>query len=121
MINRVFSGIGLSLFIALALLGWKYREQVSQVALLTKDLTHYQRALEIQTQATELVQQERAHLEKVLAEREKNRQEEQAQTYALRSDIERLRRENDEIEKWATQRVPSAVIERLRQRSAGNH
>lgn len=119
--KKVFLGISFTLLIALAVLGWQYREQVAQAATLRGNLAQYQRALINQQQAAARLRQERDQLERVLADREKAKQEVQAQAHALRSDIDRLRREHDDVEKWATQRVPDAVIERLRQRPAGSH
>jgi len=119
--KKLWLGVGLSLLAALAFLGWQYREQVAQVATLQANVAQYQRALNSEQQATQRLRQERNHLEQVLAEREQARQQVQEQARALRGEIDRLRREHEDVEEWAGQRVPGAVIERLRNHSTGSN
>ena len=119
--KKLWLGIGLSLLAALAFLAWQYREQVAQVATLQANMAQYQSALSSQQQANNRLREERNHLEQVLAAREQARQQVQTQARQLRSEIDRLRQEHEEVDEWAGQRVPAAIVERLRNHPTGSH
>jgi len=112
--KKLWLGLVLALVATIGAVIWQYRAQVMELATLRVNYVHAQQALERTRQALAEAERERAHLETVLAEREAARSQAQARAERLRQQIEELRRADADVDEWAGQRVPAALLERLR-------
>ena len=58
---------------------------------------------------------ERERLERIAAAREQARQSAQRETDRLRGDLRALESEYEDVQRWARERIPEPVLDRLRQ------
>lgn len=116
--SKIKIGIVLALVTSLALLGWMYRAEVRKAASLAQQVITITEALRTTSEALKNERQERERAERLLRDREAERNRLRAESERLKRDLEELRHTDDDVRDWAATLVPDAI--RLRKKPGGD-
>jgi len=125
MIRKILFGISATLLIAVVVLGWLYRAEIKEAAKLVEQQKQLTNVISGQNQAIKELKREREHLQKVLKKRaEQQRQIEQRAQEKLadmKTELQQLRREYEEVNNFLNIRVPAEFVSWLREKNSNKN
>ena len=114
-------GISATLFLAVVVLGWLYRAEIKEAAKLAEQQKHLTNVVSDQNKTIHELQEQREHLQKILKKRaeQQRRIEQRAQEKLadMKTELQQLRREYEEVNNFLNIRVPAEFVSWLREKN----